>query len=596
MAGPLAFGWAQERVLWSPLRRNLLYIGTPSGQKPQLESGRAVLWDQQTDRAAIWRARLFTDRSNQGDETPQGDSFAPAQLSLAQIIHSEPATAPRKQARITSFADRYHEWRERASLKLSGVDFAPDLARDIGSGRWLRGVATLVGLTAVAFAGWPGLSAVEAAPAMSIDDEVRDEFRTQMIMPLALGADSGSRMGATAAVIPLANAPERPRIDLVATLTKGDGFDRMLRRAGVSESESQQIVAMIGQAMPLSDIQSGTQVDITLGRRLAEGQPRPVDALSFRARFDLQLAVERRGGQLALDPRPIKVDATPLRIRGTVGDSLYRSARAAGAPARSVQQFLRVIGGELNLDSDISSADSFDLIVDYKRAATGEIETGDLLYAAIIQDGKPRRRMMRWGTEGRFYEASGVGEQREGLMAPVPGAISSRYGMRRHPILGYRRMHSGLDFRARQGTPIYAATDGRVVSAGRNGGYGNYVKLDHAGNLATGYAHMSRIAVRRGQQVRRGQVIGYVGSTGLSTGPHLHYEMYRSGQKVDPASVRFVTRAQLSGSELTDFRAQLELLQRVEPGAALATLGPDPDAAEEPVREIDRLENRQQVG
>jgi len=538
---------------------------------------------------------LFKDRENQGDDASHDGNFPPADLSLTQVIAEGPAAQPRRQSRIASFSDRYHEWREQASLKLSNVDFAPDLARDIGSVRWFRGALTLVGLSLISVAAWPGFSPVEAAPAMTIDDDVRDEFRSQMIMPLALGADSGRRMGANAAVIPLANAPERPRLDMVATLTQGDSFDRMLRRAGVSDAEAREIAGMIGTAIDIDDIESGTQVDITLGRRTTMGQPRPVDALSFRARFDLQLAVERRDGQLYLDPRPIMVDATPLRIRAKVGDSLYRSARAAGAPARSVQQFLRVIGNEMSLESDISATDEFDLIVDYKRAATGEIETGELLFASIIRNGEPRRRMMRWGPQGRYFEASGVGEQREGLMRPVPGAISSRYGMRRHPILGYRRMHSGLDFRASHGTPIYAATDGRVTMAGRNGSYGNYVKLQHGGNLATGYAHMSRIAVRNGQQVTRGQVIGYVGSTGLSTGPHLHYEMYRGGQKIDPSTVSFVTRAQLTGSELEDFRAQLDVLQRVEPGAALATLGPDPDDLAEPVREIDRLENRQKV-
>ncbi len=538
---------------------------------------------------------MFKDCENQGDDASHSGNFLPAELSLTRTIAASSAAQARRQSRMTSFSDRYHDWREQISLKLTDVDFAPDLARDIGSARWFRGALTLIGLSVVSIAAFPGFSPVEAAPAMTIDDEVRDEFRSQMIMPLALGADNGRRMGATAAVIPLANAPERPRLDMVATLTQGDSFDRMLRRAGVSDAEAREIAGMIGTAINVDEIESGTQVDITLGRRLVAGQPRPVDALSFRARFDLQLAVERRDGQLYLDPRPIMVDATPLRIRGTVGDSLYRSARAAGAPARSVQQFLRVIGNEMSLESDISSSDEFDLIVDYKRAATGEIETGELLYAAIIRDGEPRRRMMRWGPQGRYFEASGVGEQREGLMRPVPGAISSRYGMRRHPILGYRRMHSGLDFRASSGTPIYAATDGRVTMAGRNGSYGNYVKLQHGGNLATGYAHMSRIAVRNGQQVTRGQVIGYVGSTGLSTGPHLHYEMYRGGQKIDPASVEFVTRAQLTGSELENFRAQLGVLQRVEPGAALANLGPDPDELAVPVREIDRIENRQKV-
>ncbi len=483
-------------------------------------------------------------------------------------------------------------WRRRIARRAVRLELAQDLAQKIGSARWLRGLATLIALSALAIAAFPGFAPVIAAPAMRLDATARDEFRSNMIMPLALGADSGRRMGPTRAVTRLAAAPERPRLDLVATLSAGDGFERMLRRAGISANEAGAITGLVAGALPLAQLEPGTQVDITLGRRPAPQAPRPVEALSFRARFDLELAVGRTGGRLVLEPRPIRVDATPLRIRGTVGESLYRSARAAGAPAGAVQQYLRAIAGDLD---GIVAGDEFDLVLDYKRAATGEAEAGQLLYAGIVRDGRPRRQMLRWGREGRFYDAAGVGELREGLVAPVPGGVTSRYGMRRHPILGIRRMHSGLDFRAPHGTPIYAATDGRVQFAGRNGGYGNFVKLSHPGGLATGYAHMSRIAVRNGAEVRRGQVIGYVGSTGLSTGPHLHYEMYRGGAKIDPASVSFVTRAQLSGRELASFRDRLALLLRVEPGAALASLAPDPAEVDQPQREIDRLQARQAV-
>ncbi|WP_234034990.1 M23 family metallopeptidase [Aurantiacibacter sediminis] len=537
---------------------------------------------------------MFKDRESEHDGAPGGD-YPPAQLSQGQVLAVAGASTRRRIPRGSGFSGRWQAWRERTSQKFASADLAPDLANDIGSRRWLRGVFTLVGLSAVALAAWPGFSSVEAAPSMQIDDAVRDEFRSQMIMPLALGADSGRRMGATFAVAELEGAPERPRLDLVATLAQGDGFDRMLRRAGVSADEAGYIATMIKGAIPVEDIEPGTQVDITLGRRASPDVPRPVDALSFRARFDLQLNVTRRDGRLVLDPRPIMVDATPLRVRGTVGDSLYRSARALGAPPSAVQDFLRTLGREYDLDRQISSGDEFDMIVDYRRAATGETEVGDLLYAAIIREDRPRVQLMRFGREGRFYSAAGEGAQQEGLVRPVPGAVSSRYGMRRHPILGYRRMHGGIDFRAAHGTPIYAATDGTVNYAGRNGGLGNFVRIRHAGGLSTGYAHMSRIAVRNGESVTRGQVIGYVGSTGLSTGPHLHYEMYRNGQKIDPLSVRFVTREQLTGSQLANFREQLVRLQMVEAGAALSELPPDPSMADEPVREIDRIENRQRV-
>ncbi|MEO6386867.1 MAG: M23 family metallopeptidase [Croceibacterium sp.] len=498
---------------------------------------------------------------------------------------------------LQAFAGRYRAWRERLSSRLSGIDLVPDLGQDIGSRRWLRGAGTLLGLSALALAGWPDFAPLQAAPVMAINDPIRDEFRSQMIMPLALGADSGRHMGATARVVPLLNTPERPRIDIEASLAQGDGFERMLLRSGVGTAEAGQIASMVAGTIALSDIASGTKFDITLGRRATQGAARPLEALSFRARFDLQLAVERTAnGRLSLDPRPIKVDTTPLRIRGVVGPSLYRSARAAGAPASAVQQYLRALADEVDLDNAIASGDEFDLILEYKRAETGEVAPGKLLYAGLVRDGKPRKQLMRWGSDGRFFEASGVGEQRSGLLAPVASrGITSSYGSRRHPILGYSRMHAGIDFRASYGQPIYAVTDGTVQFAGRHGGHGNFVKLAHAGGLGTGYAHLSRIAVRAGQHVNRGQVIGYVGSTGLSTGPHLHYEMYRNGVTVNPNSVAFVTRSQLSGRELADFRGRLAELQKVAPGAALGTLAPDSSTEDDPVREIDRLESRHVV-
>ena len=545
---------------------------------------------------------MFNPRKNgQADTAGSGDAAADfddgqwrtVALTHAQIVDDE---RPQVIQRAGSLAERFDEWRFSASEKLDKLDLAPDLAESIGSGRWFRGLGTMIALSAVALAMWPDFSPLEAAPAMEIDDTVRDEFRSQMIMPLALGADSGRHMGATPAVVELASAPERPSLDFVATLARGDSFGRMLQRAGVGSADAQRVSELIARSIPLSDIESGTQVDITLGRRPAPGEARPLDAINLRARFDLALQIDRVDGNLSLKRIPIQVDDTPLRIRGTVGTSLYRSARAAGAPASAVQQYLSVLGDQIDLDRSVSSADTFDIIIAHRRAATGERQAGKLLYAGIDRGGQARTQLMRWGDDGRFYEASGVGEQRNGLIAPVPGAISSRFGMRRHPILGYRRMHSGLDFRAGSGTPIVAVTDARVSGAGRMGGCGNAVRLDHGGGLSTRYCHMSRVAVRGGQSVRRGQVIGYVGSTGLSTGPHLHYEMYRNGRAVNPASVKFVTRAQLSGADLRKFREALAALKTVEAGAALTDLKPDTPVEEEPVREIDKLTHPKKIG
>ena len=263
---------------------------------------------------------------------------------------------------------------------------------------------------------------------------------------------------------------------------------------------------------------------------------------------------------------------------------------SAGAPAEAVQNFLKVIASRASLSS-IAADDEFDLVVDYKRAATGEVLVGDLLFAGIDRGGKPRIQMLKWnnGDSNQWFEASGVGESRGQLSRPVNGGVSSGFGMRRHPILGYKRMHSGLDFKAGYGAPIFAATNGVVAYAGRKGGYGNFVQINHGGGIATGYAHMSRIAASPGQRVRQGQIIGYVGSTGLSTGPHLHYELYRDGRPVNPLSITFTQRAQLSGGDLSRFKGELARLKAVKPGAALAPLPAASRRNDTPEREIDRI-------
>jgi murein DD-endopeptidase MepM/ murein hydrolase activator NlpD len=509
----------------------------------------------------------------------------------------------RLRASLEGYAARHEEWRLDASRWFDRLDIAPDLAEDIGSRRWLRGLGTMVGLGALALACWPDLTPLEARPSMPRGEMIDAEMRSQMILPLALGADSGRRMGPAQAVIPLKSAPERPQIQMVLTLAPGDSFVSMLRRAGVAAEDVDRAAALVGQAAAVGDIPAGTQMDLTLGRRTAPGQPRPLDSLSFRARFDLELALTRPGvgevnpdgtpvipaGPLALQRNVIRVDETPLRVRGVVGSSLYRSMRAAGVPASAVQEFLKTLDAQIDMDREVRPTDEFDIILAYRRAATGERQAGQLLYAGVDRAGQPRTQLMRWQNEGRFYEASGVGEQRRGLLAPVPGAVTSNFGMRRHPILGYTRMHAGIDFKAAYGTPIVAVSDGRVISAGRSGGCGIAVRLEHGGGLSTRYCHMSRMAVAAGMSVRRGQVIGYVGSTGLSTGAHLHYEMYRGGRVINPAAVQFVSRALLSGTELIDFRRQLIRLKQIEVGAALKDLAPTANEVKAPVREIEKV-------
>ena len=502
----------------------------------------------------------------------------------AAIAATNPLWSPSSET--PPFQNKIAEWRDY----FAEIDWVPDLGVDIGSLTWFRGLVTLTALCGFAISCLPDFGPITGHRPDPLSGYRADQARSQMIAPSAYGSDTGIRMAATDAVRPLAESPERPSVELVATLGRGDSLRRVLQRAGVASNEAGQVNDLVSGAVSLGDIKPGTKLDVILGRRMAKNQARPLDQLAFRARFDLNLEIVRDGDRLKLNRKPILVDDTPLRIKGTVGSSLYRSARAAGAPADAVQKYLQVIGSKMSISRDIRSGDQFDLILSYRRAETGEVEVGDLLYAGLERDGKPAAQMLKWQSGGRsnWFEASGVGQSNGELARPTNGRITSSYGMRRHPILRYKRMHSGMDFGGGYGAPIYAVTDGTVVHAGRNGGFGNFVKLQHGGGLASGYGHMSRIAVNNGTRVRKGQIIGYVGSTGLSTGPHLHYELYRGGRAIDPRSVKFVERAQLGGQELRRFRGELQQLQRVEPGAALNALK-GVSAQAEPEREINRL-------
>ena len=492
-----------------------------------------------------------------------------AALSFGQMLPEPPTAKP--------WLQRYAAWKTWVEGHCHRIDLAPDLAEEIGSARWLRGLGTMTGLAVAALSFWPDFSSVEAATTMPADPASRDEFRSQMIMPLALGADSGRRMGAGAAVQTLAAVPERPTIQLVSTLGPGDSFARMLQRAGVGPGDAARVSELISGHVPLDGIGTGTRFDITLGRRDATGGPRPLEKLNFRARFDLDLAVARSGGGLAMALHPLAVDATPLRIRGVVGPSLYRSARAAGAPVKAIQQYLATIDSRFSLDGEVAPGDRFDFVVAYKRAASGESETGDLLFAGLERGGKPIAQLVRFGSDGQFYEATGNDDasrasQGTRTFAPVNGHMTSGFGLRRHPILGYVRMHAGIDFGAAWGSPIFAVSDGIVSFAGRHGGHGNYVRLEHGGGLGSGYGHMSRIAVAPGTHVRAGQVLGYVGSSGLSTGPHLHFEVYRGGAAVNPLSVSFTVKAQIDSRARDALKSRLLLLKKIVPGAALKSL------------------------
>ena len=447
------------------------------------------------------------------------------------------------------FGSKRKRWRDRA--------LTVDLGRDLFSPDWWRGLGTLGALCLATALLAPDFAPLAGGHAEPLGDKEFDQMQALAITSLASGATTGRRMAETSRVEPLAQAPERPTIELFAKLGQDDSMLRLLGRSGVSLPDAAYAAGLIATAAPRG-IAPETSVAITLGRRVGGGA-RPIERLALRASLDLKLALIRDGAKLVLQRIPIAVDATPLRVRGRVGDGLYWSLRAAGVSPQSAADYLKALATQIDVGSQISPDDRFDLVIANRRAATGETQAGALLYAGIDRVGASDLQLLRWSVAGRtdWFEASGVGRQSAGMAWPVRGPISSGFGRRVHPILRFVRMHNGIDFTARWGTPIVAAADGQVVRAGWSGGYGQQVRIAHAGGVGTSYSHMSRIVAGSGSLVRQGQLIGYVGSTGLSTGSHLHYEVTRGGAPVNPLSVRFVSRSTLEGAELEAFRARL---------------------------------------
>jgi murein DD-endopeptidase MepM/ murein hydrolase activator NlpD len=262
--------------------------------------------------------------------------------------------------------------------------------------------------------------------------------------------------------------------------------------------------------------------------------------------------------QPAIAPKPVAVPTGPLRIRGVAGDGLYWALRAAGASPQVAAQYLAALATEIDV-GDVGRGDRFDLVLGSNH---------ELLYAGLNRIGASALQLVRWTANGRSEWVDAANAERpapveSGMMMPVDGHITSYFGERYHPILHFMRFHAGLDIGASWGSPIVAAGDGRVVAAGWAGGYGREVQIAHGGGLVSLYGHMSEIVAQPGSFVRQGQVIGYVGSSGLSTGPHVHFEVRQGGTPVNPLSVRF-TSAPVVDTHLADaVKARLKALLSV---------------------------------
>jgi murein DD-endopeptidase MepM/ murein hydrolase activator NlpD len=354
-------------------------------------------------------------------------------------------------------------------------------------------------------------------------------------------------------------------------VANGETLAGLLARAGASSSDTNAAMSSISDVYNPRRLRPGQAISLYFQRDGADAQ---LTGIAFRSEPGASVTANRTttGG---FEAREVQMPLTfeIARIAAPVETSLYSSALALGATDREVAALADAFSYDVDFQRDVRPGDDFELVFERFYDDEGNtVRTGDLLFVSL-ESSRGSREFYQFMAPGDsrpdWYDADGKSARRFLMKTPINGArLSSGFGMRRHPILGYSRMHRGTDFAAPTGTAILAAGDGVVERAGPFSSFGNYVRIRHANGYETAYAHMSRFArgMRAGARVRQGQLIGYVGTTGRSTGPHLHYEVLRRGQQINPISLRVANGRNLTGRSLELFmieRARIDTLRQV---------------------------------
>jgi murein DD-endopeptidase MepM/ murein hydrolase activator NlpD len=378
-------------------------------------------------------------------------------------------------------------------------------------------------------------------------------------------------------------------IEKVIEVRPGDTLFGVLVNAGIAEDDASSAVGAIAEIFSPRDLRAGQE--ITLNITTASGERASADAqlmgLSFEPNVTTDVTLTRNDDTglfvAAAVDKPVVEHVR--RGAGIIDSSLFDAAQEAGVPMPVVADLIRTFSFDVDFQRDIQDGDAFEVMYERTENEDGEfVKSGKILFASLTLSGKtiPVYYFERDG-DGEYFTPSGEAIRKSLLRTPVDGArVTSGFGMRMHPVLGFSKLHKGIDFGAPTGTPIFAAGSGTIVEMGKKGAYGNYVRIRHTGEYQTAYAHMSKFAkgLKKGDKVKQGEVIGYVGATGRVTGPHLHYEILVAGAQVNPGKVKTVASNKLSGKQLKAFQAQVAKIdaQRTEQAKQQLIAG-RPDAA-----------------
>ena len=360
-----------------------------------------------------------------------------------------------------------------------------------------------------------------------------------------------------------------PYKDIKYTIKKNDSVEKILNQFNIRDEEIKEISLKLKQKK-LTNIYSGRVLKLIYKK--LENQTNSVVSLLFPINNTISIEVRKSKNKFIVKENILQLYKREVVVKSVINNNLYSSAIQSGIEPNIIIEFARIFGFEVDFQRDIRKGDWFELLYEKFEDDNERVrDTGKIIYASMFVNGEEINLYhFKDKNSDDFFNIKGQSITKSLMKTPINGArLSSSFGMRKHPILGYNKMHRGTDFAAPSGTPIMASGSGTITRARWCGGGGNCVKIRHNSTYETIYAHMKSFAkgIKEGKKVKQGQIIGYVGSTGMSTGPHLHYEVVVNGKKVNSQRLKLPSGKKLKGEARKDFE-----LKRIKIDLKLAEL------------------------
>ena len=348
----------------------------------------------------------------------------------------------------------------------------------------------------------------------------------------------------------------------IVQISSGDTIMSIFDKVGISKEEAFRAIVALRRVYDLRDLKVGQEINMRYRKNAPKGESALL-SLAFKASHDNEIILSEDSGEFLAKKYQIALKKIQKRVHGKIDSSFYSAALKSGVPPQVVREAINALAYDINWQHDPVRGDPWTIVYDVYQDTNGNVVRADnLKFVSFAPGGKKAnvRSVYRYqpakGSPG-YYNSDGKSVVRTLLQTPMDPSkmrVTSKFGRRRHPCLGYTRHHKGVDFGAPTGTPVRAAGNGVIVRASRYGNYGNYIMIKHNREYSTAYAHLSRMKVKVGQVVKQNQIIGNVGATGRTTGPHLHYEVLYKGVHVNPQGIKLLPTQSLSTKDLALFK------------------------------------------